>query len=614
MKSGVLRFQVELALAFLSLLVQPTRRVSVCTYYDLLPQSISYSVIGAPLTSAQELVYLTAPASYGQNDNSTQASIVPSQHSQTIWVLRGTTASTQTLVLGSYGERWATAVGSWLINSAEILPTPINYYQQYSQTLSYVASGSSLAPTLDYTFLGSNKTLALPSAGANFWADEGSSVSVSKQITGSGAQERWIATQTSWTISRPDSTPSSITYFHQYNVTLSFKELGGGSFEAPSLSYTSFGNRVNGTLETMAAAFWVDATTTYSVNSELQGSSSSSNSRFYSPTLIDKRNATGPNSSTLEYYHQYLVNISYSVIFGGDPANPSIVASVFGSSVQKQLDNQTNLQLWLDSGSSYTIQEFIHGSSQNERWITFFSNGTFGSPSTLDLAYYHQYYLNVSTSQPSGGSVSPQSGWYNATSSVAISATPNSGWQLASWSGLAPSGTSYSGNKSSVSITLNSPAQETATFYPGIDFDTTDGGSIAYNYGTHVGSVPPNSKTTIYIPPGTVISIAANPTFFVYKFAGWSGTSSQLPSTDIVASGPVTIKAQFAPDSTHLEAATAVVAGLGSFGLFFYWSGFNFVREDLVIYGGELWIVSSQHRKSGKKTYDLRRPFGTSSS
>ena len=81
-----------------------------------------------------------------------------------------------------------------------------------------------------------------------------------------------------------------------------------------------------------------------------------------------------------------------------------------------------------------------------------------------------------------------------------------------------------------------------------------------------------------------------------------------------MASAPLTIDARFAPDSTHLEVATTVAAALGSFALVFYWSGFNFTREDIVEYGGELWIVSSQRRKSGKKTYHLRRPFGTSSS
>ena len=491
-------------------------------YYDLLSQSISYSVVGAPLPSTPALNYSTAPASYGQNANPIQTSMDLSQSSQTIWALRGTSAGTQTPVSGDTGERWATAEGLWSINSAGALPTPIDYYQQYSQMLSYIASETSRLPTLDYTSLGTDQTLALPSLGANFWADEGSSVSISSQIAGSNSQERWIATRTSWTILGPDSTPSSIMYFHQYNITLSFKELGGGSFELPSLSYTSFGNEINSTLQTQSVTFWINAATTYSISSELRGSSFSSNSRFITPTPINDTDATGSNSSTIAYYHQYLVNISYSLVLGGDPANPSITASVFGSPVHEQLDNQTNLHLWVDSGSSYSIQEFLPSSSQNERWITFSSNGTFASPSTMDLAYYHQYYLNVSTSQPSGGSVTPLSGWFNATFPVTISASPNSGWQLKAWSGLAPSGSLYSGNKSSVSIALNSPTQETAIFYIGIVFDTTDGGSIAYNYGGHAGSVPPNSKTTIYIPPGTIISIAANPTFFVYKFAGWS--------------------------------------------------------------------------------------------
>ena len=62
------------------------------------------------------------------------------------------------------------------------------------------------------------------------------------------------------------------------------------------------------------------------------------------------------------------------------------------------------------------------------------------------------------------GSVSPSSGWYDAGSSVSISATANSGYAFTSWTGSGSG--SYTGTANPASVTMNEPITETANFVP----------------------------------------------------------------------------------------------------------------------------------------------------
>ncbi len=77
--------------------------------------------------------------------------------------------------------------------------------------------------------------------------------------------------------------------------------------------------------------------------------------------------------------------------------------------------------------------------------------------------YRTQYYLTVQASPSGGGSVSPESGWHDPGSTVAISATPASGYVFQTWVGSGSD--SYSGTSSTASVTMNGPIVETAYFY-----------------------------------------------------------------------------------------------------------------------------------------------------
>jgi hypothetical protein len=61
-----------------------------------------------------------------------------------------------------------------------------------------------------------------------------------------------------------------------------------------------------------------------------------------------------------------------------------------------------------------------------------------------------------------GGTVTPMSSWFAPGTVVAISASPDSAYTFAGWAGTGSG--SYSGNNSAVSVTMNGPITETASF------------------------------------------------------------------------------------------------------------------------------------------------------
>ena len=79
---------------------------------------------------------------------------------------------------------------------------------------------------------------------------------------------------------------------------------------------------------------------------------------------------------------------------------------------------------------------------------------------TYTATFRTQYFLTMG--HGAGGTVTPASGWKNRGATVSITAKPSAGYSFTNWTG---SGTgSFSGTANPVSITMNGPMTETATF------------------------------------------------------------------------------------------------------------------------------------------------------
>ncbi|MEN3051953.1 MAG: zinc dependent phospholipase C family protein [Candidatus Methanosuratincola petrocarbonis] len=80
----------------------------------------------------------------------------------------------------------------------------------------------------------------------------------------------------------------------------------------------------------------------------------------------------------------------------------------------------------------------------------------------VSASYKAQHFLALKTDPVDGGSVSPGSGWYDAGTTVQISAFPSIGYEFSGWVGSGIG--SYSGNSSAVAVTMGEPINETAIF------------------------------------------------------------------------------------------------------------------------------------------------------
>lgn len=108
------------------------------------------------------------------------------------------------------------------------------------------------------------------------------------------------------------------------------------------------------------------------------------------------------------------VTLSYSVVGGGSGYSPPILTYTSNGQVVTSVLGTTPTTFSVDTGSSWTITSTLLGSSSTERWSTLQAvSGTASSAQTINLVYYHQFYLSVT-----GGSVSSQ--WYDSVSTALV--------------------------------------------------------------------------------------------------------------------------------------------------------------------------------------------------
>jgi FlaG/FlaF family flagellin (archaellin) len=219
---------------------------------------------------------------------------------------------------------------------------------------------------------------------------------------------------------------------------------------------------------------------------------------------------------------------------------------------------------WYPAGTSVTIEAFAPSAGAGEQyvWIGWTGTGTgsytgtdnpatnavtMNGPITETASWTHQYYLTMSTNF---GSVSPDSGWYNAGSTFAISATgPSVGdgeryvWN--GWDGSG-SGTFYDGSDNPVTITMDGPINEAASWTH----------QYLLTMATNFGTTSPSVGEEHWYPAGTSMTIEAfAPSAGAgeqYVWIGWTGTGTgsytgtDNPATDaVMMDGPITETAQW---------------------------------------------------------------------
>lgn len=462
-------------------------------------------------------------------------------------------------------ERWDSGptVGGSVASAGTIAAS---YFNQFHVSISYqvIGGGNSGSPYATVTSFGQTEAgylTGFPSGEVEYaWLDAGSSYQFSSLLENSTSTERWDGSGASGSVS--GSTSISPTYYHQFEVSMGYSVIGGGSPSPPSLGSTQLGQPLQQPLAVTPSAYWQDAGASWSLTATLGGNTSMERWQTNSVT-------TGVVSASFSvvphYYHQFSVTVSYSLVGGGSPTVPMFSGTQFGQTYDAAL-SRTPTAYWLDSGGQWEVPNLLGGSTAQERWLTTQqANGIISQSTTIQLNYDHQYYLTVGLAPAAGGSANIQNGWNEANSTLQIVATANPGWKFEGWTGTGTG--SSSAKESSISVIFSDPINESAVFYPGLTMTAGNGGSVSYSAGTAVsaGIVQGSTTSTVYVPPGTTVTLRESPSSFLYESTGWTGGATGTNGTiSVTLNAPTTVKADFSYNYVNIGGITAAIVAVAA--------------------------------------------------
>jgi hypothetical protein len=137
---------------------------------------------------------------------------------------------------------------------------------------------------------------------------------------------------------------------------------------------------------------WLDDGSAWSVSESIPASPTDERWRAVAGTT-----GTAAPSLTIapEYYHQYRMTLSYSVLGGDSYAPPTFTADQLGHTADYAL-SATAQDLWFDSGSHWSVTNPIMGSYAGERGYTSQQvSGTVSAATTIPFTYHTQYRLSI---------------------------------------------------------------------------------------------------------------------------------------------------------------------------------------------------------------------------
>ncbi len=179
---------------------------------------------------------------------------------------------------------------------------------------------------------------------------------------------------------------------------------------------------------------------------------------------VNEVTMNGPITETASWTHQYQVTASYSTSDSTSPTSNVVLSGTSLGSPSFTTLTTSAQQVWLDAGSSWSVNSPIIAGSGTEQWIaTAGTSGTIGSATVVDPSYDHQYYLTVTSAYGTASGA----GWYSAGSTAyagldtgTVSGGADTQYVFTGWSGDA-SGSTFS---SSNAITMNGPKTATANW------------------------------------------------------------------------------------------------------------------------------------------------------
>lgn len=255
-------------------------------------------------------------------------------------------------------------------------------------TVNYAEQGGipPIAPKFVFSSNGSIQSQLLSEDPTTLLVDNGSTWSVSGILSSiSGFGERWTTPNSTSGIAEADET-FTIVYYHQFLEDFSFNVSGGGlGYNGPGLTFENYGRPNSILLATTPLGIWVDAGTEWNATNELSGSNSLE--RWLANDTTGSIHSA--ENVSIIYFHEYLVEVGYSVIGGGNGYSPPQLESLALNDLLEQILSNVPATLWLDSGAGWYVSSSLDGSSSVQRWSTPEPSGVV-SESEIYPAYYRQ--------------------------------------------------------------------------------------------------------------------------------------------------------------------------------------------------------------------------------
>ncbi len=389
------------------------------------------------------------------------------------------------------------------------------------------------APALTYVSGGKTLTVPLTGSPAVYFADAGTTWTVSTKLGGSTADQRW---ETGQTTGGSASTSESIVFVYNYQelVTFGFSVIGGGSgFSPPSVAYVSLGASAT---TPVGVGVWADVGSRYQYSSPLNGSTTTER---WSSDGVGSIGSSQQVSAV--YYRQYL--ITFDVSFKDTEVFPSVslMSTSTGRPYSATLVQGANKE-WLDSGANYTVPQSFSLEAGQRLLTNGTTAGSVSGSSVVGLVYDRQFYVQITQNFAAGGNVSPLTGWYDSGVILQLDAVSSGGWHFESWQGAGSDSVSGSGPALSLTVGPGTPANETAVFYPGVAVTASGPSSVSYSDGAVSGTVTGGSTAEIYVPPSSILKLTGSSIPFLTGFSGWNGAGNSTSTTvSILVSAPTAI-------------------------------------------------------------------------
>lgn len=142
--------------------------------------------------------------------------------------------------------------------------------------------------------------------------------------------------------------------------------------------------------------------------------------------LVALPGAPGANAQS-----QVALTASYSTIGGTASGVADLLTYVSGGSQVVVPLTGTPTVYMADTGTQWSVQAVLNGSTKTQRWITSSSDisGTISAPLTVSFSYYHQYLVNFgyNVTRGYGGSSGPTVS-YTSSGSATSTSVPNTVW------------------------------------------------------------------------------------------------------------------------------------------------------------------------------------------